>query len=162
MAVNHVWIFSCWKSSNQPSASVSRKACVAWSRSSQCTHCGQNLFEFAIESSISWDILWILKVVSDVKACLYYCEDPVGSFENFNLSFSVQASLVSLNFFERLLAFSQQHDIENKSLRLWLYDEKNQLICKSTKMQLYENFGPVVVVLDYFPEEKKFHPLKFS
>ena len=69
MAVNHVWIFSCWKSSNQPSASVSRKACVAWSRSSQWTHWGQNLSEFAIESSISWDILRIFKGVSHKKPC---------------------------------------------------------------------------------------------
>ena len=93
--------------------------------SSQCTHCGQNLFEFAIESSISWDILWILKGISDIKACLDYCEDPVGSFENLNLCFSVQASLVSLNFFERLLAFSQQHDIENKWAGKFLPDLHN-------------------------------------
>ena len=38
--------------------------------------------------------------------------------------------------------------------------ENNWTNCKSTKMWLFKYFGPIVVVLDYFPEEKKIPSIK--
>ena len=58
------------------------------------------------------DIVRENKVVSDFKYCLDYCEEPASSL---NYCFLAQIELTEkrpdLNFFERLLDFSQQHII---------------------------------------------------
>ena len=59
------------------------------------------------------DYVSVNKGVSDLKYCLDYCENPARSCENLNFCFLAQTELTEkkpdLNFFERLLDFSQKY-----------------------------------------------------